>query len=89
MERLLKDAEKFSGIHYDIKNLSDVYSAIHVIQEQMGITGTTAKEATQTISGSVNAMKASWSNLITGIADDNADFDSLITNFVDSILIMA
>lgn len=90
MERLLSDAEKIhqettgEATHYDINNLSDVYSAIHEVQTQLGITGTTAKEASTTISGSVNAMKASWSNLVTGIADDNANFDELINNFVES-----
>lgn len=84
MKRLLDDAEKLTGIKYDISNLSDVYSAIHVIQTELGITGTTAKEASTTISGSVNAMKAAWTNLVTGIADDNADFDILVNNFVDS-----
>lgn len=85
MERLLTDAEKFSGVKYDINNLNDVYQAIHVVQNELGITGTTAKEAASTISGSVNAMKGAWQNLITGIADDNADFDGLIDNFVDSV----
>ena len=84
MQRLLSDAEKLTGIKYDINNLSDVYSAIHVIQTELGITGTTAKEASTTISGSANAMKAAWSNLMIGIADDSQDFDSLINNFVDS-----
>jgi len=89
MERLLVDAEKISGIKYDITNLNDVYSAVHVIQTELGITGTTAKEATETISGSMNAAKASWANLLTGIADDNQDFDKLINNFVDSVGIAA
>lgn len=84
MQRLLADAEKLSGIKYDISSLSDVYSAIHVIQNELGITGTTAKEASTTISGSLNAMKASWSNLLVGIADDNQDFDALVNNFVES-----
>ncbi len=85
MERLLADAEKFSGVKYDISNLNDVYSAIHVVQEQMGITGTTAKEASKTISGSINAMKSSWSNLLIGMSDENADLEMLISNFVESI----
>lgn len=89
MERLLKDAEKFSGVKYDISNLSDVYKAIHVIQEEMGISGATAKEASTTISGSFGMVKASWANLLTGIADDEADFDTLIENFVDSISVAA
>lgn len=86
MERLLADAEELSGIKYDINNLNDVYSAIHVIQTEIGITGTTAKEASATISGSVSAMNSAWSNLVTGIADDNADFDKLIDNFVESVV---
>lgn len=85
MERLLVDAEKLSGVKYDITNLSDVYSAIHTIQTELGITGTTAKEAGSTIQGSAAAMKSSWSNLVTGIADENADFDTLLTNFIDSV----
>lgn len=66
MERLLADAEKISGVKYDIKNLSDVYEAIHVIQENLGVTGTTAKEAASTISGSVNSMKAAFDNFLNG-----------------------
>lgn len=86
MERLLADAEKLTGIKYDISNLSDVYSAIHVIQGELGITGTTAKEASTTISGSINSMKSAWTNLITGVADDNANFSQLVSNFVDSLI---
>ena len=89
MQRLLKDAEKLSGQKYDISNLNDVYEAIHVVQEEMGITGTTAKEASQTISGSTSAMKSAWQNLLTGIADDNADFSGLVNNFVESIVTVA
>lgn len=85
MERLLEDAEKLSGIHYDISNLNDVYSAIHVIQEELDITGTTAKEASTTIQGSAAAMKAAWKNMLVGIADENADFDTLIGNLVNSV----
>lgn len=85
MERLLADAEKLTGIHYDINNFSDVIEAIHVMQDEMGITGTTAKEAASTIEGSLNMTKAAWSNLLTGMADDNADFDKLIDNLVDSV----
>lgn len=86
MQRLLADAEKFSGVHYDIENLADVYEAIHVIQEQFGIAGTTAKEASATISGSISAMKASWQNLLVGMADDNADIGVLVNQFVDSLV---
>ena len=86
MERLLKDAQKISGIKYDISNLNDVYQAIHVIQGELGITGTTAKEASTTIQGSVSAMKSAWQNMLTGIADDNADFNGLMNNLADSIV---
>lgn len=86
MERLLADAQKISGVKYDISNLSDVYNAIHVIQGELGITGTTALEASTTISGSINSMKSAWQNLLTGIADDNADFGQLVSNFVDSLI---
>jgi phage-related protein len=69
MERLLADATKISGVKYDISNLNDVYSAIHVIQTEMGITGTTAKEASSTISGSLNMTKAAYKNLLVALAD--------------------
>lgn len=68
MARLLADAEKLTGVKYDMSNLSDVYSAIHAIQGQIGITGTTAKEAEQTFTGSLSAMKASASNLLGKLA---------------------
>ena len=68
MERLLKDAQALSGVKYDISNLADVYSAIHVIQEEMGITGTTAKEAATTLSGSLASMKAAFSDLLANLA---------------------
>ena len=84
MQRLLEDAEKFSSIKYDISSYADIVEAIHVIQEEMGITGTTAKEAASTIQGSLSSVKAAWQNLLTGIADENADFDRLINNFADS-----
>lgn len=84
MERLLADAEKISGIKYDISNLKDVYEAIHVVQTELGITGTTAKEAGETIEGSTAAMKASWQNLLTGIAK-GGDLSELVENFVQII----
>ena len=86
MERLIADAEKLSGKKFDISNLNDVFEAVHIIQQEIGITGTTAAEAEGTIEGSTLAMKASWQNLLTGMADDNADFDLLIQNFVQSTL---
>ena len=85
MERLLKDAEAISGVHYDINNYADVVEAIHQIQNNMDITGTTAKEAGETISGSMDSMKASWSNLLTTMSDPNGDMDSAISNFSESV----
>lgn len=66
MQRLLADAQKISGVKYDINNLSDVYNAIHVIQKNLGITGTTAKEAATTIEGSMNSAKAAYDNFLNG-----------------------
>ena len=85
MERLLADAEKLTGIKYDISNFSDIIEAIHIIQNEMGITGTTAKEAASTIEGSLNMTKSAWTNLLTGMADDNANFDVLVDNLVNSM----
>lgn len=86
MERLLADAEKISKVHYDIDNLNDVYSAIHVIQEEMGITGTSAKEAGTTVSGSVNMMKSAWSNLLAQMtSSEGGDVTGAMKNLVISI----
>lgn len=85
MQRLLQEASKISGIKYDISNFSDIIEAIHVIQNEMGITGTTAKEAASTIEGSLSMTKSAWTNLLTGMADDNADFDKLVDNLVNSV----
>ncbi len=85
MERLLKDAEALSGVKYDINNLADVYEAIHVIQTELGITGTTAKEASTTITGSINMAKAALDNLLVGISDPTQDIDVLVDNFVNSV----
>lgn len=89
MQRLLEDAEKISGIEYDISSYGDIVDAIHVVQTEMGITGTTAQEASSTISGSVASMKSAWQNLVTGIADDNANLEQLVGNFVDSAITAA
>lgn len=89
MQRLLDDASKLSGIEYDISSYSDIVDAIHIVQNEMGITGTTAKEASSTISGSLASAKASWQNLLTGIADGNQDVGGLITQFFDSIVTVA
>lgn len=86
MERLLADAQAISGIQYDISSYADVVDAIHVIQTEMGITGTTAKEASSTIQGSISAMGSAWTNLITGLADPTQNLDQLINNFVDSVI---
>lgn len=85
MQRLLKDAEKLTGKKFDISSYSDIVEAIHAVQTEMGITGTTAKEAATTIQGSVSSAKSAWQNLLVGIADDNQDFGKLVDNFVDSV----
>lgn len=84
MERLLKDATALSGVEYDIESLSDVYSAIHVIQDELGITGTTAKEASETISGSLASTKAAWQNLLTALASGDGDISKSLDNFLTS-----
>lgn len=83
MQRLLQDASKISGVKYDISNLSDVYSAIHVIQNELGVTGTTAKEAGQTFSGSFSAMKAAAKNLLGNMAI-GGDVTGSMEQLVDS-----
>ena len=85
MERLMSDAEKLTGEHYTVGDFGDTVKAIHAVQTQMGITGTTAKEASTTIEGSMNAMKASWQNLLAGMSDSGANMDGLINNLVDSV----
>lgn len=90
MQRLLDDANKLNAAQgkytkYTIDNYADIVQAVHVIQTEMDITGTTAREASTTIQGSTSAAKAAWSNLITGVADDNADFVLLVNDFVDSV----
>ena len=86
MQRLLDDASKLSGIKYDISSYSDVVDAIHVVQTEMGITGTTAKEASTTIEGSVSSMSSAWDNWVAGMADSEANFSQLTSNLVDSIV---
>ena len=84
MEALLAKAEEISGVKFDISSYSDIVDAIHVVQTEMGITGTTAKEAATTISGSVASMKAAFRNLVVGLADDTQDFDALLNNAVEA-----
>lgn len=74
MQRLLSDAQKLTGVKYDITNLNDVFQAIHVIQGELGITGTTAKEAEETISGSIASMKSAWDNFLNG----SGTFDQVV-----------
>ena len=85
MQRLLTDAEKLSGVKYDLSSYADIVDAIHVVQTEMGITGTTAAEAATTIEGSANAMKSAWSNLITGMSNENLDLGKLVQNVIDSV----
>lgn len=85
MARLIKDASKLDkSIKANDMSFGNIVKAINAVQTEMGITGTTAKEASTTISGSVSSMKSAWKNLVTGIASDNADLDTLIGNFVQS-----
>ena len=85
MARLIKDASKLDkSIKANDMSFGNIVKAINAVQTEMGITGTTAKEASTTISGSVSSMKSAWENLVTGIASDNADLDTLIGNFVQS-----
>nr|DAG29263.1 MAG TPA: tail tape measure protein [Caudoviricetes sp.] len=90
MERLLKDAEalqKQNGItaEYSIQNFADIVEAIHVVQTEMGITGTSAKEAGSTIQGSLAMVKAQWQNLLTAFADEDANLSDQINRFTDAI----
>ena len=94
MERLITDAEKLDSTFVAQKDsagnlamsYADIVDAIHIVQDEMGITGTTAEEATTTISGSLGMLSASWSNLVTGLADENANLDELIENVMKSLV---
>lgn len=86
MERLLADAGKLSGQTYDISNLNDVYSAIHVIQQELNVTGTTANEAATTLSGSASAIKSAWTNVLGYLGTgDNEGLRSAISGLVSNI----
>lgn len=85
MKRLIKDAEKISGKDLSIKKYSDIIEAIHIIQEDMGITGATAAEAASTIQGSMNAASSALKNLMAGLADENADLEKLTGNVVEGV----
>lgn len=85
MQQLLDKAKEISGFEYDINSYADIVQAIHVVQEEYGITGTTAKEAAETIQGSLNMVKASWANLISGMAQEDADIERLLEDLTSSI----
>lgn len=90
MERLIADANELreaQGLNSDltIESYADVIEAIHTIQDEMGIYGTTAKEAEETIQGSLSMTKAAWHNLVTGLADENADIDVLLDDLIYSV----
>lgn len=84
MQQLLADAEALSGVHYDVSSYADIVQAIHVVQENMNIAGTTAREAAGTISGSIDALKSSFQNFVIGLGQDGADIDMLFNNMVES-----
>ena len=97
MQRLIKDASKMNDVQKELNvtvkegdmSFGNIVNAISVVQKQMGIMGTTSKEAASTIQGSVNSMKASWQNLLTAVADDNKDMGKAIDEFVDSAITAA
>lgn len=89
MQRLLKDAQALTGIKYDLNSLADVYEAIHVIQTEMGITGTTALEAATTFSGSFASMKAATGNLLAQLALGNGDLAPYFENLTDTAFTFA
>ena len=94
MERLIADAAKMTDVQKELgititdgdMSFANIANAISVVQKNMGLMGTTASEASGTIAGSTGSMKAAWQNLVTGIADDNADFEMLVGNLVESIV---
>lgn len=94
MERLLADAERISGVHYDMENLGDVYAAIHVIQGELGLTGVAAGEAATTFTGSLESVKASWENVMAALTTgENLEgaMDSLstsVSNFANNVFTM-
>ena len=85
MQRLLADAQKLSGVTYNIDSFADIVDAIHVVQTEIGVTGTTAQEAAATITGSANAMGAAWKNLVAGFADSSANISGLVGGLAESV----
>ena len=91
LKRLLADAEKFAAAQGEVRDFSidsyaDIVEAIHIVQEEMGITGATAEEAERTISGSINAMKASWDNWLAGLGNSDVDMSVLTDELVGSVI---
>lgn len=91
LERLLSDAEEFSAAQgkvrdFSVDSYSDIVEAIHIVQDEMGITGTTAEEAATTIEGSINSAKSAWENWLTGIGDEDADMGALTDQLVQSVV---
>ena len=90
LERLLSDAETFSAAQgkvrdFSVDSYSDIVEAIHIVQDEMGITGTTAEEAATTIEGSVNMAKAAWDNWLAGLGNEDADMEGLTDQLVGSV----
>lgn len=89
MQELLDKAQELAGVEYDIESYSDIVEAIHVVQTEMGITGTTAKEAASTISGSVATMKSAWKNLVIEVGKDDGDIATAFNNLQESVATVA
>lgn len=90
LQRLLADAEEFSAAQgkvrdFSVDSYSDIVEAIHIVQDEMGITGTTAEEAATTIEGSVNMAKAAWDNWLAGLGNEDADMEGLTDQLVNSV----
>ena len=94
MQRLIDDANALNAAqgnytNYTIDSYADIVDAIHTVQTEMGITGTTQLEAATTIQGSISSMKAAYENFVTGLGDENADIAELATNLIDSAVTVA
>lgn len=85
VEELIAKAEEISGLDLDPTSFADIATAIHLVQENMNITGTTEKEALKTIEGSIAALKASWTNLLTALGDPEQDLDELVDTVIDNL----
>lgn len=90
MQRLIDDANALNAAqgnytNYTIESYADIVDAIHTVQTEMGITGTTAKEASTTVEGSINSMKSAWANFVVGLGNDNADIADLSAQLIESV----